>query len=79
MDSGLLLSALNHNIQLPKVPTNFIWPKEYLVEAHEELQAPMVDLNGFLKGDENATHYASKTIAQACLNHGFFQSGQPWC
>ncbi|KAK7282671.1 hypothetical protein RIF29_11633 [Crotalaria pallida] len=73
MDSGLLLPSLNQKIQFPKVPSNFLWPKEYLVEAHEELQAPVVDLGGFLKGDDDAIQNASKFIREACLNHGFFQ------
>ncbi|KAK7266269.1 hypothetical protein RIF29_18911 [Crotalaria pallida] len=56
-----------------KVPANFIWPKEFLVEAHDELQAPIVDLDGFLKGHDDATQHASNLIREACLNHGFFQ------
>lgn len=53
--------------------TNFIWPKETLVQAHEELREPLVDLDGFLKGDVVATQQAATDIREACLNHGFFQ------
>nr|AAY98356.1 GA 20-oxidase [Sesbania rostrata] len=86
MDSGLcLVSGLNHKdvqtrffgpswLQMQShVPMNFIWPKECLVNAHEELQAPLVDLDGFLRGDEEATHRAAELISKACLTHGFFQ------
>lgn len=70
MDSGQLLSELQ--VQ-PHVPANFVWPKEYLEDAHEELQAPMIDLGGFLRGEDEATQHAAKLINEACLNHGFFQ------
>lgn len=70
MDSGLSRCELE---VLPHVPTNFIWPTEYLVDAQDELQAPVVDLDGFLKGDDEATQHAAKQISEACLNHGFFQ------
>ncbi|XP_028223110.1 gibberellin 20 oxidase 2-like, partial [Glycine soja] len=53
--------------------TNFIWPKEYLVDAQHELQAPVVDLYGFLRGENEATKHAAKLISEACLKHGFFQ------
>lgn len=55
------------------VPMNFIWPKEDLVKAHEELREPVVDLSGFLKGDLVATQDAAMHIREACLKHGFFQ------
>lgn len=55
------------------LPTNFVWPKEYLVDAQGELQAPVVDLDGFLRGEEEATQCAAKLIREACFNHGFFQ------
>ncbi|XP_061372203.1 gibberellin 20 oxidase 3-like [Gastrolobium bilobum] len=86
MDSShCLVSALNHqDVQSrffdpswlqkqPHVPTNFVWPKECLEDANEELQAPLVDLHGFLKGDHEATQHAAKLIRKACLTHGFFQ------
>jgi len=70
MDSSLLLSEVD---AVPHLPTNFIWPNEYLVDVQGELQAPVVDLDGFLRGDQEATQYAAKLIREACLNHGFFQ------
>ncbi|TKY74209.1 Gibberellin 20 oxidase 2 [Spatholobus suberectus] len=68
--SGLLRSELE---VLPHVPTNFIWPEENLADAQDELQAPVVDLDGFLRGDDEATQHAAKLVSEACLNHGFFQ------
>ncbi|KAG5019113.1 hypothetical protein AAZX31_06G113500 [Glycine max] len=70
MNSGLLCSELE---VLHHVPTNFIWPKEYLVDAQHELQAPVVDLYGFLRGDNEPTKHAAKLISEACSKHGFFQ------
>ncbi|KAJ7965473.1 Gibberellin 20-oxidase [Quillaja saponaria] len=55
------------------VPMHFIWPKEDLVPAQEELNTPLVDLEGFIRGDEEAPEYAANLIRAACLTHGFFQ------
>ncbi|CAJ1971949.1 unnamed protein product [Sphenostylis stenocarpa] len=86
MDSGFcLVSSLNHQevqsrffdpswLQMQShVPMSFVWPKECVVDANEEFQAPMVDLGGFLRGDEEATQVAVKLIRKACSSHGFFQ------
>ncbi|KAF7816790.1 gibberellin 20 oxidase 2-like [Senna tora] len=51
----------------------FRWPEEYLVEAEGEVEAPIVDLAGFIAGDEEATRAAAALVSQACLSHGFFQ------
>lgn len=55
------------------VPTDFVWPKEDLVDAVEELNEPLVDLGGVMKGDEPEKQRAAKHIREACLRHGFFQ------
>ncbi|KAK1555702.1 hypothetical protein Q3G72_030202 [Acer saccharum] len=55
------------------VPTQFIWPKVDLVNDHEELMEPIVDLEGFFRGDSVATQQAATIIRAACLRHGFFQ------
>ncbi|KAM1177375.1 hypothetical protein ACFX13_017133 [Malus domestica] len=55
------------------VPTGFIWPESHLVAALEELNEPLVDLEGFFKGDAVATEHAAKLIRASCLSHGFFQ------
>ncbi|OIW20108.1 hypothetical protein TanjilG_01881 [Lupinus angustifolius] len=88
MDSSqYLVSSHNHNQEAqsrffdpswlkkqPNVPMNFIWPKESLEDAHEEFQAPVLDLEGFLKGDNEATLHAAKLISKSCMSHGFFQT-----
>ncbi|CAB4266428.1 unnamed protein product [Prunus armeniaca] len=43
------------------------------VSAKQELNAPVVDLEGFFKGDVVATENAAKLIRSSCLSHGFFQ------
>ncbi|CAL5323976.1 unnamed protein product [Camellia sinensis] len=57
----------------PTLPTEFIWPHKDLLHTQEELSEPLVDLEGFFKGDEAATSCAAKLVKTACLNHGFFQ------
>ena len=55
------------------LPTEFIWPVGDLVHNHDELKEPLIDLDGFLKGDELATADAAELVRTACLSHGFFQ------
>lgn len=55
------------------MPRRFVWPKQDLVGAHQELTEPVVDLEGFFRGDEEAIKQASDIIKAACLQHGFFQ------
>ncbi|KAB1210536.1 Gibberellin 20 oxidase 2 [Morella rubra] len=66
-DSALLKKQAN-------LPSEFIWPQEELVHTQaEELKEPLIDLGGFIKGDNVATARAVELIRAACLNHGFFQ------
>ncbi|KAH8507631.1 hypothetical protein H0E87_009979 [Populus deltoides] len=55
------------------MPKEFIWPIGDLVHNQDELKEPLIDLDGFLKGDERATADAAELVRTACLNHGFFQ------
>ncbi|XP_059656357.1 gibberellin 20 oxidase 2-like [Cornus florida] len=55
------------------LPTEFIWEHGDLLHNHEELKEPLIDLEGYFKGDEAATITAAELIRKACLNHGFFQ------
>lgn len=55
------------------VPSGFLWPEADLVAAQQELNAPLIDLEGFFKGDDVATENAAKLIRASCLSHGFFQ------
>ncbi|XP_049379954.1 gibberellin 20 oxidase 2-like [Solanum stenotomum] len=52
--------------QQTNIPKEFIYPKEDLIQAQEELNEPLIDLIG----DINSVSMLVKT---ACLNHGFFQ------
>lgn len=55
------------------VPIEFVWPERETVSAHQALMEPVVDLEGFFRGDEEATQQGASIIRSACLNHGFFQ------
>ncbi|OIW02460.1 hypothetical protein TanjilG_05053 [Lupinus angustifolius] len=72
MDSSLFFDPSWLKRQ-PNVPLNFVWPKECLEDSLEELQAPVLDLDEFLRGDNEATLHVAKLIRKSCLSHGFFQ------
>lgn len=55
------------------LPTKFIWPQGDLVHAQKELEEPLVDLGGVIRGDKVATARAVELVRAACLSHGFFQ------
>ncbi|XP_030439521.1 gibberellin 20 oxidase 2-like [Syzygium oleosum] len=56
------------------VPDSFKWPEQDAVLSHGELEEPLVDLKGFLLGDDQEEmHRAADTVRAACLSHGFFQ------
>lgn len=65
----------------PIVPKEFIWLKgsefnsiqHTQEETNKELSEPLVDLDGFFRGDEEATKHVAELIHKACLTHGFFQ------
>ncbi|KAJ8447722.1 hypothetical protein Cgig2_015085 [Carnegiea gigantea] len=66
----------------PTLPKEFIWvgAKEGFMNSTEnsndgdhELNEPLVDLEGFFKGDEEGTKRAAELINKACVTHGFFQ------
>ena len=56
-----------------KIPKQFIWPQAERPSTLEELEAPVVDLEGFFKGDQVSTQRAVRLIRDACSTHGFFQ------
>ncbi|KAG1328080.1 Gibberellin 20-oxidase 2 [Cocos nucifera] len=56
-----------------KIPKEFIWPPSERPSTLKELNAPVVDLHGFLRGDEASTVRAAALIRTACTSHGFFQ------
>lgn len=59
--------------QQQHIPGEFIWPQGDRIHTLEELNEPLVDLEGFLHGDEAATMHAAKLVRDACQGHGFFQ------
>ncbi|KAJ0969489.1 hypothetical protein J5N97_022366 [Dioscorea zingiberensis] len=56
-----------------KIPKEFIWPQTEQPNSLEQLEAPVIDLTGFFKGDKASTQRAADLIRTACQNHGFFQ------
>ncbi|KAI9114019.1 hypothetical protein K1719_015270 [Acacia pycnantha] len=57
-----------------KMPNEFVWPSSDLARTqHEELNEPLVDLSGFMRGDEAALEGAAELVNVACVNHGLFQ------
>lgn len=66
------LSSLQNQASLP---LEFRWPNKDLAETQQpsELQEPVVDLKGFMAGDEVATARAVELVWMACSSHGFFQ------
>lgn len=56
-----------------KIPREFIWPLSERPSTIKELDAPVVDLQGFFQGDEASTLRAAELIKTTCMTHGFFQ------
>ncbi|XP_020261950.1 gibberellin 20 oxidase 2-like isoform X2 [Asparagus officinalis] len=56
-----------------KIPRQFVWPSDERPRTLEELNAPIVDLKGFLQGDDALTDVAADLVRAACTTHGFFQ------
>ncbi|KAL8485926.1 hypothetical protein ACS0TY_028002 [Phlomoides rotata] len=58
------------------LPEKFIWPRE---ESHlssqenEELNEPLVDLEGFFNGENESTQRVTELVRSACSTHGLFQ------
>ncbi|KAI4378123.1 hypothetical protein MLD38_015651 [Melastoma candidum] len=57
------------------IPDQFVWPRDERPRPDSDsphLLVPLVDLQGFLSGDPVASLKASRIVADACRNHGFF-------
>ncbi|RWW46526.1 hypothetical protein BHE74_00047545 [Ensete ventricosum] len=63
-------SVLGNQASIPKA---FIWPQCHRPATIDELDAPVVDLGGFLRCDEASTARAVEYVRAACSTHGFFQ------
>ncbi|KAK4359039.1 hypothetical protein RND71_021268 [Anisodus tanguticus] len=60
--------------QQTSIPKEFIYPKEELIQAQEELNEPVIDLGGiFTDNNSVATQHVPMLVKAACLNHGLFQ------
>ncbi|KAF7834135.1 Gibberellin 20 oxidase 2 [Senna tora] len=57
------------------MPKEFVWPSRDLARSthEEELNEPVIDLGGFMRGDESAIAAAARLVKEACVKHGFFQ------
>uniref|UniRef100_A0A803PD09 Fe2OG dioxygenase domain-containing protein n=1 Tax=Cannabis sativa TaxID=3483 RepID=A0A803PD09_CANSA len=73
IDNGALVFDSNSLQKQSNIPNQFVWPHGDLVDTQEELNEPVIDLQGFLSGDELGTAKAVELVRRACLNHGFFQ------
>ncbi|KAH6776613.1 hypothetical protein C2S52_014174 [Perilla frutescens var. hirtella] len=69
MGSNLLYPNFSKNL----LPEKFIWPKEKNHSSNQELNEPIVDLEGFHSGDAAATGRIIGLVRSACLSHGLFQ------
>lgn len=56
----------------PKVPAEFVWPEKDMTPSEGDLDLPIIDLSGFLNGDEVQTQLAAKAVREACMAHGTF-------
>ncbi|KAI4385199.1 hypothetical protein MLD38_003252 [Melastoma candidum] len=68
----LSLFQNNHSRGLPE---EFVWPHKDLAPPHAPvppLDMPLIDLGGFLSGDEGETSRAIELMRAACMTHGFF-------
>ncbi|KAK8607054.1 hypothetical protein V6N13_052804 [Hibiscus sabdariffa] len=72
-ENTLRLFDLNKLQGQANIPTQFMWSKDDLVGTEGVFNEPLIDLEGFIKGDENATAKAIELVRTACTNHGFFQ------
>ncbi|WOK94581.1 gibberellin 20 oxidase 2-like [Canna indica] len=63
-------SVLRNQSSIPKA---FIWRPCHRATAIQELDAPVVDLDAFLRGDEASIRRTIERVAAACSTHGFFQ------
>ncbi|KAJ0097825.1 hypothetical protein Patl1_27988 [Pistacia atlantica] len=72
-DKGFIIFDTSTLKKQSNIPTEFIWPNGDLINTQQELNEPLIDLEGFMKGDERATAEAIELVRKACLEHGFFQ------
>lgn len=74
-NNELLIFDSSSLVQKKALPSAFVWPSGDLASwfQQEELNEPVVDLGGFMSGDEEARARAVRLVREACAKHGFFQ------
>lgn len=72
-DNGAVVFDSSLLQKQPTIPGAFIWPQGDRIQTLDELNEPVVDLQGFLIGDKAATSRAVELIRVSCQVHGFFQ------
>lgn len=73
-NDGVLVFDSNLLQKQASLPKQFLWPVgDQVNTVQEELKEPLINLEGFLRGDEMETARAAELIGAACLSHGFFQ------
>ncbi|RRT56923.1 hypothetical protein B296_00035925 [Ensete ventricosum] len=74
MATPLVFDAAFHSQQVD-IPKQFVWPEDETPtpDADEELVVPMIDLGEVVFGDPAAAATITRSIADACQQHGFFQ------
>ncbi|RAL38732.1 hypothetical protein DM860_002710 [Cuscuta australis] len=55
-----------------KISKSFLWPEQDLAPAHEELNEPVIDLESYYAGGDQA-EAACELVRAACASHGLFQ------
>ncbi|KAK6116694.1 hypothetical protein DH2020_049576 [Rehmannia glutinosa] len=81
MDSNVSLhslSFLDHQFSTNFIPQKFIWPKDENQftnqdDDQEQLNEPIIDLHGFINGENESARRVAELVRSACLSHGLFQ------
>lgn len=55
--------------------TQFVWPKEDVIQAQEVLNAPIIDISGFLANDKAATAATAELLRAACMDRSSMIKG----
>ncbi|WOL11839.1 gibberellin 20 oxidase 2-like [Canna indica] len=57
----------------PKIPQAFVWPhSDRSQDQLQELQVPVVDLEGFFDGEDASVAATAEAVRAACTTYGFF-------
>ncbi|KAL0693761.1 hypothetical protein Bca4012_060941 [Brassica carinata] len=71
--SILAIYSIHQHKLTDKIPQEFVWPDHDKPSTNVPiLPVPLIDLAGFLSGDPFLTSEATKLVAEAAKQHGFF-------